>query len=176
MGRARRCARVCTLARPERLTLTDRCKACKTADTSPLQRLPQGTLRENTQELSVKRSNPAEKHRRYRRYRRWRGRFTDHTDDTDDKFEREELKMCNENELAESHSHDPRHLQPLPILYGGSGRKRDGRCARLTHPDTASKQETHTCPTPRAIVVGKSSFRQQTFVLPTVPGSEASGQ
>ena len=43
------CKEVCTrlhLARPERLTPTDRCKACKTAQTRPLQRLPQGTLRE----------------------------------------------------------------------------------------------------------------------------------
>jgi hypothetical protein len=46
MRRARRCASVQTRARPERLTPTDRCKACKTAQTRPLQCLPQGTLRE----------------------------------------------------------------------------------------------------------------------------------
>jgi hypothetical protein len=45
-GRARRRARVCTPARPEKLTPTDCCLACKTVQTRPLQRLPQGTLRE----------------------------------------------------------------------------------------------------------------------------------
>jgi hypothetical protein len=33
-------------ARPEKLTPTDCCQACKTVQTRPLQRLPQGTLRE----------------------------------------------------------------------------------------------------------------------------------
>jgi hypothetical protein len=43
---------------------------------------------------------------------------------------------------ARHDSHDPRHLQPLPTVCGGSSRKRDGRCARLTHADTASTRET----------------------------------
>jgi hypothetical protein len=52
-----------------------------------------------TQDLSLKSSERAEKHRRYGRYRRWRGRFTV---DTDDKFEHEELKMRTEKVLAKS--------------------------------------------------------------------------